>query len=211
MRKGWGCGSFSRRFIIIGWRNGEGESAEQTKCEALPASVSVREEGVRSSLETEVVKGEGAAKVERGQQQPDHALHATVPCPAYGGGALPAGPLRQPGKANLGALPFFRGPPGTRGWAGAGSAARRPPGCGRGQRAQGPAGRPSEQLLCVAHSLRCRRGAERRVVGQAKKGQPPLRARRAVVARADPRLAGRDGAVSPGGAAWGDGRTAGDK
>ncbi|XP_053797923.1 atrial natriuretic peptide-converting enzyme isoform X1 [Vidua chalybeata] len=55
VRKGWGCGSFSRRFIIIGWRSGEGESAEQTKCEALPASVSVLEEGERGSSETEVL------------------------------------------------------------------------------------------------------------------------------------------------------------
>lgn len=209
MRKGWGCVSFSRRFIIIGWRSGEGESAEQTKCEALPASVSAREVGGRSSSETEVGKGEGAAKVERGQQQPEYALHATVPCPACGGGALPAGRLCQPGKTNLRVLPSSRGAAWGLRAGGLGGRLAPPLDDPRaaGRDTPGPR-RPGGQFPCAGHSLRCRRGAERQVTGASGEGANPSPSPPSCCSESGP-VARRQGRGRvPGGAAWG---TAGDK
>lgn len=65
---------------------------------ARQACVRLREAG--GSAAPRADKSGGQERAERSRRQREHALHATVPCPARGGGALPAGPLRQKGKAS---------------------------------------------------------------------------------------------------------------
>lgn len=161
--------------LLLGGGTGRGSLQSRQNTKPFPRSVSAREVGGRSSSETEVGKGEGAAKVERGQQKPEHALHATVPCPACGGGALPAGPLRQPGKANLRALPFSRraawGP-----WAGRWGGRLAPPlggpcaAAGTAPAAAGPAA--NSRARCAA-ACAAAAGLKSGLLGQAEKEQPP--------------------------------------
>lgn len=176
MCKRGGDVALSRRgLLLLGGGAGRGSLQSRQNAKPFPQSVSAREVGGHCSSETEVGKGEGAAKVERGHQQPEHALHSTVSCPACGGGAVPAGPLRQPGKVNLRALPSSRGAawgPRAEGWGG-----RLAPPLGDPRTAGGYSPgrrRPSGHFPCaVRGSLRCLCGAEEQVSGANGEGATP--------------------------------------
>lgn len=87
-----------------GWSGGEGGGAHRADklggppLRARQACVRLREAG--GSAAPGADKSGRQERAERSRRQREHALHATVPCPARGGGALPAGPLRQKGKAS---------------------------------------------------------------------------------------------------------------
>lgn len=163
-----------RGLLLLGGGGGRGSLPSRQNAEAPPPGkcVCVREAGGRGSLETEVEKSRGAAKVERVQRQPEHALHATVPCPACGGGALPAGPLRQPGKASPRVLPSAVRPPGGHGAGGLPGRLAPPLGDPRvlgvadGRRGSRP---PVRQGI----PLCCRRGVERQVARASGEGASP--------------------------------------
>lgn len=163
-----------RGLLLLGGGGGRGSLPSRQNAEPPPPGkcVCVREAGGRGSLETEVEKSRGAAKVERVQRQPEHALHATVPCPACGGGALPAGPLRQPGKASPRVLPSAVRPPGGHGAGGLPGRLAPPLGDPRvlgvadGRRGSRP---PVRQGI----PLCCRRGVERQVARASGEGASP--------------------------------------
>lgn len=213
--------AFSRRFIIIGWRRGEGESAEQTKCGAPPPRKCLCAGGRRPRLVGDRGRGGWGGRPKRRGLSSSQSMLSMQQF-----AALPAeeeryrqvlsanrvrrarrrspprvGPPRDHGAGGLRGRPPG---PGAVGAAPSGGHPRPPPGAGGGGREKGsaaadPAGNPrAPGAACAAAA-----GPSGRSLGPAGKGRAPLRAPRPAAARADPWLAGGDGAADPGGAARG--------
>lgn len=79
-KRGGDVAAFLGRFIIIGWRRGEGESAEQTKCGAPPPRECVCAGAGPPRLVREQGRGRGAARVEWFSSS--HSMHSMQQFPA---------------------------------------------------------------------------------------------------------------------------------